>query len=98
MDTINRKYVNDDDDQDVMPHGVLEKSFMNSVAEANHEWGDKWHYLQFLDRMGQFDWPNCGESISDPPTCAMGGRYSPPRSQSNGKSNFQNELTNQKFD
>ena len=28
----------------------------------------------------------------------MGCRYSPQRSQSNGKSNFQNELTNQKFD
>ena len=28
----------------------------------------------------------------------MGCRYSPHRSQSNGKSNFQNELTNQKFD
>ena len=33
-----------------------------------------------------------------PPTCAMTCQYSPQRSQSNGKSNFQNELTNQKFD
>ena len=33
-----------------------------------------------------------------PPTCTMGCRYSPQSSQSNRKSNFQNELTNKKFD
>ena len=38
------------------------------------------------------------KGLSAPPTCEMGCRYSLQSCQSNGKSNFKNELTNQKFD